>query len=79
MAEPRERTPITDLPIKLFKPMAEGGEYLALLSIAGKWQCVFLAPTAMDAKRKAKAWAEAQEHQIKNGNKVKRTARAVEE
>ena len=56
MAEAKKITPISDLPINLYRPMSGEGDHLALIN-AGSMHFTFLAPTAMEAKRRAREWA----------------------
>ena len=80
MNEPKKKKiPVTEQPIQLFKPMNGEGDFLALIRVGGSWNCVFLAPTAMGAKRKAQAWAAEQYRIATEGNKLKRGAKAVVE
>lgn len=67
MAEPRKKIPITECPIRVFKEIGGKAEYASVID-AGSIRITFFASGAIDAKRKAKVWAQT-EHDKMMGHK----------
>lgn len=59
MSEPRKKIPFNELPIRVFKEIGGKGQHLAYLD-GGVIRFTFIADGAIEAKRKAKAWAQAE-------------------
>ena len=49
------KVPLTELPIRIARFIDGSNEYVAVVN-AGTIRFTFIAPTAMQAKRKAKTW-----------------------
>lgn len=68
MSEPRKNVPITELPIRVFKEVGGAGAYASIIE-AGPYRMTFFAAGALDAKRKAKAWAQEQHDRLQGKKK----------